>query len=396
MKRESYSKKMMFYIGTPTLDYNPDLPAEFERAKLRPYTKTRSFTCWDAVRQGIRTPDMMIEAFDEYGIPCEIVHKTGMCPVYMADHFDGLPENWDCPYGYVCRENDDFVREELIDFPRVSGALFPLSLIKKAFKDHITFMNTPDDTSSIYIMSADTALLSDYTQIFVGELFSHVCDDGIRRPALRVVYWREVSPEEIVGGDWTPVVEAMKNTYRVFRPRHIFADATSTGQVINRLCTLGSSPIPRNIFVQNETSENKEILGLTWSGQFKDEMYKNLKIQILRGTLEMPYVQPFASKMIEEMTGLESVRVPSGNYSTIRPRKGKKADMISSLAMLAWALSARGLAPITTKFALTTGRDSVPIGPTADRMFGLNRGNRTDGSEFMDEQKKSSYMFGMT
>lgn len=396
MKREVFGDKTIFFIGTPLLTYNPDLPLEWERAQAKENTWTRSFTCWDALREGIRTPEKMIDTFSDYGIPCDIVRTNGICPKHCPDMFEDLPSDWTCPFNEVCLQNDDFVREEMIQFPKMSGALFTRKLVTDNMYDSFGFENAPGPGDRrIFIMSADSALLMDYTQILVGHLFKKVCNDGVLRPAIRIVYWRTVSPEEIHGNDPYPVVDAYKTTNNIFNPRWILADASTTGGVINALASRGDLAIPRSKWVTNCKDEDKarEIPGIVWSGEFKDIMFKNLKTQLLFGTIEMPMVQPFASKMIEELTSLEAKPIVTGRYNTITNRPGKKKDMACALAMMAWALQDNKSVPHSHHLSASyMGGKSAPIGPSTE----ARRRNRTDTPDSIPRKPKSTVHIGVS
>jgi hypothetical protein len=373
MKREAFGKKIVLYFGTPTLDYNPDLPLEWERAIAMKNTRTRSLTCWNALAEGIRTPEMMMEAFYDFGIPCNIVKESGICPKFLPHLFDDLPEDWECPFNEVCMENDDFVREELIGFPSMSGALFTRDLVGRSMYDNFGLQAYPDrGEGKIYAMGADNALLMDYTQILVGELFNKLCDDNIVRPAVRVIYWVQVNPEDIEGADPYPVVDAYKTTNRIWQPKWILADGSSTGATINFLCTKGDTPIPKTRFVRNQgedTPDHKIVYGLVWGGEFKDLMFKNLKNQMLWGTVEMPLVQPFANKMMDELTSLESKSIATGRYNQIVARRGKKKDLASALAMLAWILHEKNLIRKTRTIGVSLPtREVAPVGNLAQTM----------------------------
>jgi len=377
MKREKHTKKAMIFIGTPTLDYNPDLPIEWERAKEAPNVWTRSFSCWDAVREGVRSPDIMKDTFRDYGIPCKIVKEHGVCPVHMSDYYTDLPLDFQCPYNMVCEENDDFVREELIGFPKVSGALFPMEKVRTMFYDGMTLTDRPESDSRTYIMAADSALLDDYTQIIVAELLMVECSDGEMRPGLRVVYWMEINPEEITGADFQPVVAAYKQVHKVFNPARIYADASTTGGVIISASTMGKDAIPPRKFVKNSHG-NKDVLGLTWTGEFKDMLFKNAKTQMLRGTIQLPFVQPFAKKMIDELTSLIAKPIITGRYDSIQTRRGKKKDLASAFAMLCWELYDEHFVPSSMRFNFAKKTGRAPLGPAWVRDHNLV--DRTDGS----------------
>lgn len=377
MKREKHTKKTMIYIGTPTLDYNPDLPLEWERAQDSKVTWTRSFTCWDAVREGVRTPDMMMEVFGDYGIPCKHVKEHGVCPVYMPEYYDDLPENFTCPYNMVCEENDDFIREEMIGFPKISGALFPMEKVRTMFFEGMVLIDRPESDSRIYIMAADSALLDDYTQIIVAELLMLECADGEMRPGLRIVYWKEINPEEIKGADFQPVVAAYKEVHKVFNPIRIYADASTTGGVIIAASCMGNDAIPPRKFIKNSHG-NKDVFGLTWTGEFKDMLFKNAKTQMLRGTIQMPFVQPFAKKMIDELTALVAKPILTGRYDSIQTRKGKKKDMASAFAMLCWELFDDHFVAATMRFNYTKAKGRSSIGPSWVR--DATKLDRTDGT----------------
>jgi len=377
MKREKHTKKSMIYIGTPTLDYNPDLPIEWERAQESKTTWTRSFTCWDAVREGVRGPDIMIETFLDYGIPCQLVKDNGVCPVHMPDYYDDLPDDFTCPYNKVCEENDDFVREELIGFPKISGALFPMEKVRTMFYDGMVLTDRPESDSRTYIMAVDSALLMDYTQILVAELLLVECADGEMRPGLQVVYWMEINPEEITGADFQPVVDAFKEVHKVFNPKRIYADASTTGGVIITASTVGRHAIPPRKFIKNAHG-NKDVLGLTWTGEFKDMLFKNAKTQMLRGTIQMPFVQPFAKKMIDELTALQAKPIITGRYDSIQTRRGKKKDLASAFAMLCWELYDDYYVASSYMFKWAKERGRARIGPAWIRDH--SKVDRTDGT----------------
>jgi hypothetical protein len=203
-------------------------------------------------------------------------------------------------------------------------------------------------------------------------MFNKLCEDNVVRPAIRVIYWREVNPESIEGADPYPVVDAYKTTNNVFSPKYILADGSTTGGTINFLCTKGDMAIPKSRFVRNQgedTPEHKIVYGLVWGGEFKDLMFKNLKNQMIWGTIEMPLVQPFANKMMDELTSLESKPIVTGRYSQIVSRRGKKKDMASALAMLAWILHERGLVKKSMSIGMTRdGEKRAPIGSLDVRM----------------------------
>jgi hypothetical protein len=277
----------------------------------------------------------------------------------------------------VCEENDDFIREEMIGFPKISGALFPMEKVRTMFFDELVLTDRPESDSRIYIMAADSALLDDYTQIIVAELLMLECSDGELHPGLRVVYWREVNPEDIVGADFQPVVAAYKEVHRVFNPIRIYADASTTGGVIITASCMGNDAIPPRKFIKGPHG-NKDVIGLTWTGEFKDMLFKNAKTQMLRGTIQMPFVQPFAKKMIDELTALQAKPIITGRYDSIQTRRGKKKDMAAAFAMLCWELFEDRHVSKTMLFRWSKKRGRAPIGPSWVRNA-LNV-DRTDGT----------------
>jgi len=349
----------------------------------------------------------MKEMFYDYAIECKIGKTTGLCPKHVPDYFDNLPDDWKCPYNEICMENDDYVREELIGFPKLSGALFTHEIVARMFPDgmrikHYGMVPGAEAENKVYIMAADTALLMDYTQILVGELTSIIDEYNQRIPAVKIVYWREINPEEIEASDPQPVVDAFKEVYKAFQPKWVLADASAMGGVINNLCTKGRDAIPKRAFVQNDTAKAKDVPGLIWHGEFKDQMFKNLKTQIMKGAFIAPHVQPFAKKIVDELTGLEARPVQTGRYNTIQARKGKKKDLASAAAMLAWPLHESMNIRTTKHFGIATGRgDPAPIGTGGRRApdskyAGLSPFEFPPGKKVRNTTTVGGTAFGMT
>jgi hypothetical protein len=270
-------------------------------------------------------------------------------------------------------DNDAYLGEEMATFPKLSGALFSRELVTQMFPDgerveHYGLIPA-GEAGRLYIMAVDSALLMDYTQILVFEVTNVLANDNTLRPGLKCVYWREVSPEEITGSDPYPVVDAMKIAYMAFEPRWVCNDGSTQGGIIAELAVRGRNAIPRGKFIQNKTAENKEILGLVWHGEFIDEMYKNLKTQLLLGTISIPHVQPFASKMMDELTSLEAKAIATGRYNKISARRGHKKDMASALAMGAWYLKGKLGVKSTKKIGVAGNKvPEAPIGSHERRM----------------------------
>lgn len=348
--REAYgenSKKMIMF-GTPKLAYNPSLEQEWEARKASDTTATMQVTCWQAMKEGIRTAEMMREVFQEdLYIPCKHVTTHGICPEYAPEMLEGTPKGWKCDQNYICMQNDRFMMEDLASFPNNADRFFPKEWLEDARQPYTFYEVTTIKSTDEYVMAVDLGLLQDPTEIVVAQVLT---DPVTRIKKLKYAYWSSVHPwkeGETVESASRRHVEQMRRIFHTFNPKILYVDVTRGVEYVQKLVdsTIGQEdqnfppPIPKSRFFANEAMEKKEGIGIWWDGHYKSKMYLNHKDQLQRRNIIVPNDPQFYEKWFQDHYETKAEPAHAGQYLQF----GKKSrHLLDACAMLSLALEVKG------------------------------------------------------
>lgn len=344
--RDAYgenSKKMVMF-GTPKLAYNPSLEQEWEARKASTTTATMQVTCWQAMKEGIRTADMMKEVFQEdLYIPCKHVVSHGVCPEYAPELLEGVPKGWKCDQNYICMQNDRFMMEDLASFPNNADRFFPKEWLEDA-RHPYSFGEWKVTTEQEYVMAIDLGLLQDPTEVVVAQILT---DPVTKQKKLRYSYWMSIHPwqegETIESASRRHVAE-MRRIFHTFNPKTLYVDVTRGVEYVQKLLETTNDPdmpppIPKSRFFVNEAMEKKEGVGIWWDGHYKSRMYLNHKDQLQRRNVEVPNDPQFYEKWFQDHYEVKAEPAHGGQYLTF----GKKSrHLLDACAMLSLALELKG------------------------------------------------------
>lgn len=340
--RDAYGEggKKMVMFGTPKLAYNPNLEREWEKYKESPYWGTMQVTCWQAMKEGIRTAEMMREVFDEeLYIQCKHVTTHGVCPEYAPEMIEGVPEGWKCDQNYICLSNDRFMMEDLASFPSNSDRFFAKEWLEDARQKYGFYDLTKiNPETSHYVMAVDLGLLQDPSEVVVAEVMTDKVDKSKK---LRYVYWKSINPwEEGESRDAASErhVREIKRIFHFFNPKTIYVDVTRGIDYMDKLLS-GDNYIPRARFYSTENQAKKKDVGVWWDGHFKSKMYVNHKDQLQRRNIEIPDDPIFWEKFFYDHYEVKAEPAHGGTYLQF----GKKSrHLLDACAMLSLELENSG------------------------------------------------------
>lgn len=326
----SFSKKKeskLIYIGTPHTNVDFKLDKKWEEAKEPDSgTGTLHSTCWEAMEEGVRTPNVMKGRFRDEEIPCRWVLKHGICPVFLPKMYErttGDPVDRDengngvVGCGEICMNNNAFVQEDMAMFPQNDGLGIPPEHVQATSRDYrfITLDEAPSYAGKHLVLSVDLGDIHADTQICVWELVSRNIDGYVAK-TLRLIYQEAVNDNKKVGVK-NPAVARIKEIYQIFQPKDVCLDATGKKEFATELIT-GSDPIDRTRFITNESSKKNGVVGYTFTGPSKAELFDNMKRAFRLNKLEVPsksYDMVFWDKYFNGIVSLKpEPPVPSRPY----------------------------------------------------------------------------------
>ena len=331
MMADAYSKKKMIMVGTPKVVANPELELEWKSYIDDPSYGTHHINIWEAIEQGCITSQYARNRFKRLHIPCQWVLKKGICGLHSYGP-EAEIDGWKCDK--CCMLNEDFVAENMGQFPKSAGKFFPTLFIEACGVGDWAFKMKPEPGRK-YVMGIDYGLLMNPTQITVFEIESDVA---------RLVYWEEIAPTPPDSGtrDYDPIILRIKRVYQAFKGQitSVFPDATAVGiQITAQLCK-GNNIIPRARIYSNETAQKKEVLGVWMSGPYKHEIMQNYRQIIMDGRLKVPTCEPFWTKFRLEHDGVVVQKVQgTSNYLKFKEPAGGKIDLLDSMGLAMIALS---------------------------------------------------------
>ena len=331
MMADAYSKKKMIMVGTPKVVANPELELEWKSYIDDPSYGTHHINIWEAIEQGCITSQYARNRFKRLHIPCQWVLKKGICGLHSYGP-EAEIDGWKCDK--CCMLNEDFVAENMGQFPKSAGKFFPTLFIEACGVGDWAFKMKPEPGRK-YVMGIDYGLLMNPTQITVFEIESDVA---------RLTYWEEIPPTPPDSGtrDYDPIILRIKQVYRAFKGQitSVFPDATAVGiQITAQLCK-GNNIIPRARIYSNETAQKKEVLGVWMSGPYKHEIMQNYRQIIMDGRLKVPTCEPFWTKFRLEHDGVVVQKVQgTSNYLKFKEPVGGKIDLLDSMGLAMIALS---------------------------------------------------------
>ena len=326
MMADAYSEKKMIMVGTPKSVANPELELEWEGYRQSPDEYgTHHINVWEAIEQGAITRSYIKNRFKRLNIPCQWVLKKGTCSFHEIDP-EAEIDGWKC--NKCCMLNDDFVAENMGEFPKSAGKFFPKLFLDACGEDNWPLNINPEGGRE-YIMGIDYGLLLNPTQITVFEV------NGM---TARLVYWEDIPPAPPEGGsrDYDPIINQIKYIYREYGGaiRRIYPDATAVGIQITADLTKGPNAIPSSKIYSNETAAKKQVLGVWMTGPYKHEMMQNYRKLIMDGRLKVPKLEPFWTKFVLEHDGVVVQKVSgTSNYLKFKEPVGGTIDLLDSMAL---------------------------------------------------------------
>lgn len=332
MMADTYTEKKMIMVGTPKSIANPELEMEWDSYLEDPENYgTHHIDVWEAISQGAITRSYIKNRFKRLHIPCQWVLKRGLCSFRELTE-DAEIDGWKC--NKCCMLNEDFVAENMGEFPKSAGKFFPKLFLEACAQDTWDF-SLNSEAGRDYIMGIDYGLLLNATQITVFEI---VADRA------RLVYWEEISPVPPESGhrDYDPIIERIKRVYSAYRGRivRIYPDATAAGIQITADLTKEPRRIPSNKIYSNETAEKKQVLGVWMTGPYKHDMLQNYRKIIMDGRLSVPKTEPFYTKFILEHDGVVVQKVQgTSNYLKFKEPVGGTIDLLDSMGLALLHLS---------------------------------------------------------
>ena len=338
MMADAYSEKKMIMVGTPKSIANPELELEWESYKQSPDEYgTHHINIWEAIDEGAITRSYIKNRFKRLNIPCQWVLQKGMCAPHSLTK-DAEIDGWKC--NKCCMLNDDFVAENMGEFPKSAGKFFP-KLFLDACGEDTWPLNVKPEGGREYIMGIDYGLLLNPTQICVFE---------VQMSSARLVYWEEISPVPPESGtrDYDPIIKRIKEIYRDYNGQitRIYPDATAAGIQITADLTKEPSRIPSNRIYSNETAAKKEVLGVWMTGPFKHEMMQNYRTMIMDGRLKVPKLEPYWTKFMLEHDGVVVQKVTgTANYLKFKEPVGGTIDLLDSMALAMLHFSKEAVKP---------------------------------------------------
>jgi len=333
MMADAYTEKKMIMVGTPKTVANPELEIEWESYQKMPDEYgTHHMNVWEAIDTGCITNSYIKNRFRRLNIPCQWVLKKGFCGKHTYGK-DAEIDGWKC--NNCCMLNEDFVAENMGEFPKAAGKFFPKLFLEQCGTEDWP-LTLKAEGGRRYVMGIDYGLLLNATQITVFEITDSIA---------RLVFWEEISPVPPDKGsrDYDPIIKRIKQIYHAYGESmyRIFPDATAAGiQVTADLCK-GRGAIPSSRIYSNETAEKKEVLGVWMTGPYKHEMMQNHRQIIMDGRLKVPNSEPFWTKFLLEHDGVVVQKVQgSSNYLKFKEPVGGKIDLLDSMALAMLSLSA--------------------------------------------------------
>ncbi len=332
MMADTYTEKKMIMVGTPKSIANPELEMEWDAYKDDPDNYgTHHIDVWDAIIQGAITRSYIKNRFKRLHIPCQWVLKKGICaPRELTE--DAEIDGWKC--NKCCMLNEDFVAENMGEFPKSAGKFFPKLFLEACAQDTWD-LTLNSEAGREYIMGIDYGLLLNPTQITVFEVLAGNA---------RLVYWEEISPVPPEKGhrDYDPIIERIKRIYHAYKGRisRIYPDATAAGIQITADLTKEPRRIPSVKIYSNETAAKKEVLGVWMTGPYKHDMLQNYRKIIMDGRLSVPKSEPFYTKFILEHDGVVVQKVQgTSNYLKFKEPVGGTIDLLDSMGLALLHLS---------------------------------------------------------
>jgi hypothetical protein len=339
MMADAYSKKKMIMVGTPKVIANPELELEWEAYLEEPETYgVHHINIWEAIEQGCITRAYAQNRFKRLHIPCQWVLKTGVCALHSYDE-EAEIDGWKC--NKCCLLNEDFVAENMGEFPKAAGKFFPKLFLNACLDGEYPLEINPQPGIK-YVMGIDYGLLLNPTQITV---FS------VAHGVARLVFWEQISPAppDLGTRDYDPIINRIKEISSKYKGQiyRIFPDATAAGiQITAQLCK-GHNAIPRSRIYSNETAAKKEVLGVWLTGPYKHDMLQNYRQIIMDGRLKLPGTEPFWTKFRMEHEHVQVQKVQgTANYLKFKEPVGGTIDLMDSMALGCLALSRKMVQPL--------------------------------------------------
>jgi len=282
-------KVKIIYVGTPKLEYNPDIETEMDTLIEAGIAGFIHVNCWENIEFGATARDKISRRFIKFNIPCKY-GRTGYCPKFYKDGGTFIPPDprrasFKCDE--VCKNYDSFVMENLAEFPSGSNRVFPKNwLYNNSRADgRLTQPHNIRDVGD-RVMSIDLGFVGDPTVILVCD---PVLKTGMEEYALRVIGWHEIQSSGDMSRGNDPLREAIQRYYLLYNPNTIYIDITRSREFVYGLVKHGDKLIPRNKFYACEVERKKNSFGVYWANHAtKHEMMVNHRSQVQQGNWIVP------------------------------------------------------------------------------------------------------------
>lgn len=360
-------EKRLVYVGTPHTKVDRKLDLFWDAAKKNDGEGTLHSHCWEAVNEGIRTPKKMANRFSKLNIPCRWVLKTGICPVYLPKMFTektGQAVEIDergfgkIPCGKICMDNSTFVMEDLAQFSSDIGMAIPPEWIRACGKEYemVHSVDLPTLLGRKLVLSVDIGDISADCQICLWEVLTHMDEAGLQSTKLRMVYQEVVVDPQTIGMK-NPAMKRIKEIWHMCQPQVVCVDVTGKKEIAMELIMEmhdGSRPIPRHVFLTNETAKNNNIVGNWTSGPEKAVQFENMREMVRLSRLEFPLTDIVVfDKIFNELISL-APQSPTMTrpYSLWKTSDGKSTlHMTDAVTLAALYLKDLMLVPASTDFS---------------------------------------------
>lgn len=225
---------------------------------------------------------------------------------FQASSYEGIicaNDTEDCHPGkdeldQIKAETDDLTwrQEYLAEFLDAGGTVFT-SYTPAPYSDDMEI-----EEDAVYFVSIDLAKHGDYTVLFVANVETNEI----------VYYWRAT------GLSWESQLARFKEISKRYHNPTIFVDSTGLGDTI----------------LERMIEEGLDARGIVFSSKSKQQMVQNLAVMLQRKEIQPPNIK----EVLDELDRYTFTHSATGQFRYSAP-DGYHDDVVSSLMILAWALS---------------------------------------------------------
>lgn len=360
--------------GTMTDKYRPDFGMIIDNARRAGKQRFFTVNAWQAVDQGIRSPDKgpgsMKQRFIDLNIPCEYVLGCGVCPRYLPHYFEELedkvparellkiqPDEFEC--NLVCSRNNAYLEEDMALMGTSDGRFFPDAWLDQISKPYRFW--TPAEAERAkgqgvrIVASADLGQLQDPTVIVIYKVFTGKNVAGQDVQKLQVVGWEVVEPFNKASDkepSWDRVVAAIKRVNQTYGIQQWYIDTTRNISIIRELCT-GVYALERGAIFANEAAQKQESRGIWWSGEFKSLMFNTHQQNVADERIIVPdakHEPQFHMAFSRDHRNVVRLRTSPSGYDVFNDT----GHLVDSMVMGSLALKQMGTGPALMDFEFLT------------------------------------------